>query len=70
MTNPVFDDNERGRWLADANVGVDPRFAAVLRIDPLLRDYASAAKKLARMGICRFCGDQSKDDRRSQTVLA
>src|SRR5439155_54980 len=35
MTNPVFDDNERNRWLADASVGSDPRFKAVLRIDPL-----------------------------------
>lgn len=50
MTNPVFDDNERGRWLTNANVGADPRFSAVLRIDPLLRDYAAAAAKLGAWG--------------------
>src|SRR4051812_12299862 len=35
MTNPVFDDNERARWLKDAKGLADPRFTAVLRIDPL-----------------------------------
>ncbi|CAN5502872.1 glucuronate isomerase [soil metagenome] len=51
MTNPVFDDNERNRWLADAKkMGGDPRFKAVLRIDPLLRDYPTAAKKLNEWG--------------------
>ena len=36
MTNPVFDDNERKRWLANPEVGNDPRFKAVLahRPDP------------------------------------
>jgi hypothetical protein len=46
MTNPVFDDNERGRWLKDPGVGSDPRFKAVLRIDPLLRAWPTAAAKL------------------------
>lgn len=50
MTNPVFDDNERGRWLKDANVGVDPRFKAVLRIDPILRNWPVAAKKMSEWG--------------------
>jgi hypothetical protein len=51
MTNPVFDDNERARWLADsAGVGGDRRFKAVLRIDPLLRAWPTAAKKLAEWG--------------------
>jgi hypothetical protein len=50
MTNPVFDDNERNRWLSDSNVGTDPRFNAVLRIDPLLRDYPAAAKKMNEWG--------------------
>lgn len=50
MTNAVFDDNERNRWLADPNVGKDPRFTAVLRIDPLLRDWPTAAKKLSEWG--------------------
>jgi hypothetical protein len=50
MTNPVFDDNERGRWLADPTLGDDPRFAAVLRIDPLLRGWPAAAAKVAAWG--------------------
>ena len=44
MTNPVFDDNERGRWLKDAKkLRGDPRFTAVLRIDPILRDWPKAS---------------------------
>lgn len=50
MTNAVFDDEERSRWLADPNVGADPRFAAVLRIDPMLRDWPAAAGKLREWG--------------------
>jgi len=50
MTNPVFDDNERERWLANPAVGSDPRFKAVLRIDPILRDFPSAAKKMSAWG--------------------
>jgi hypothetical protein len=50
MTNPVFDDNERGRWLANPQVASDSRFKAVLRIDPILRDYPGAAKKMAGWG--------------------
>src|SRR5215212_5056652 len=50
MTNAVFDDNERNRWLGNPNVGSDPRFRAVLRIDPLLRAWPAAAKKLSEWG--------------------
>jgi hypothetical protein len=50
MTNDVFDDNERERWLADPTIGDDPRFAAVLRFDMLLRDWPAAAKKLDEWG--------------------
>ena len=50
MTNAVFDDNERERWLADEQVGADPRFAAVLRFDPLLRNWPDAAEKLKSWG--------------------
>lgn len=51
MTNPVFDDNERQRWLENPKVGGDPRFTAVLRIDPLLRDFpGTAAKRLTEWG--------------------
>jgi hypothetical protein len=50
MTNPVFDDNERNRWLANPRVGDDPRFKAVLRIDPLLRDWPTAARKMSEWG--------------------
>jgi hypothetical protein len=48
MTNPVFDDNERERWLK--GVTPDPRFTAVLRIDPILRNWPEAAKKMASWG--------------------
>lgn len=50
MTNPVFDDGERNRWLANPNVGSDPRFKAVLRIDPILRDWPTAARRMAEWG--------------------
>ena len=50
MTNNVFDENERTRWLADPDVGTDPRFTAVLRIDPLLLDWPASAAKLAAWG--------------------
>lgn len=50
MTNAVFDNNERLRWLENPGVGSDPRFAGVLRFDPLLRDWAGAAGCLQRFG--------------------
>src|SRR5665213_3132614 len=50
MTNPVFDDNERSRWLKDPAALADPRFRAVLRIDPLLLDYPLAARKMSEWG--------------------
>ncbi len=51
MTNPVFDDNERERWLKKpAALRGDKRFTAVLRIDPMLRNWPVAAKKLTEWG--------------------
>jgi hypothetical protein len=50
MTNDVFDDNERGRWLADPSIASDSRFAPVLRIDPLLCDWSAAARQLSSWG--------------------
>jgi hypothetical protein len=50
MTNAVFDDAERERWLANPNVGRDPRFAPVLRIDPMLIDWPTAAKRMSQWG--------------------
>ena len=50
MTNDVFDDNERRRWLQDASIGDDPRFTAVLRFDMLVRDWPAAAEKLSDWG--------------------
>jgi hypothetical protein len=50
MTNAVFDDNERRRWLENPRVGADPRFAGVLRFDPLLCDWPAAAQRLAEWG--------------------
>jgi hypothetical protein len=60
MTNEVFDDNERNRWLRNPQVGRDPRFAAVLRIDALLRDYPSAAKRICKWG---YAAAQSIDQK-------
>ena len=61
MTNPVFDDNERARWLRDADAfHADPRFRAVLRIDPLLRDWPLAARKMTEWGFaCNERFDES-----------
>jgi hypothetical protein len=50
MTNPIFDDQERGIWERVPKAGADPRFAAVLRIDPLLRDWPGACAKLSSWG--------------------
>jgi hypothetical protein len=51
MTNPVFDDNERERWLkSPEKLRSDPRFKSVLRIDPILRNWPVAAKKLTEWG--------------------
>jgi len=51
MTNPVFDDGERERWLRDPEkLRGDPRFKAVLRIDPMLRTWSKAAEKLVAWG--------------------
>jgi hypothetical protein len=50
MTNSVFDDAERSLWLADPRIGCDPRFSAVLRIDPLLRDWPGASRKMFSWG--------------------
>jgi hypothetical protein len=60
MTNPVFDDNERNRWLKDPNVGSDPRFKAVLRIDPILRNWPLAAKKMSEWG---YAASETIDDK-------
>ncbi|MCL2645765.1 MAG: hypothetical protein FWD61_02025 [Phycisphaerales bacterium] len=51
MTNNVFDDNERGRWLKDAaSLRSDSRFKTVLRIDPILGNWQTAAGKLSAWG--------------------
>jgi hypothetical protein len=50
MTNPVFDDQERSVWEKVPGAGADPRFAAVLRIDPLLRNWPVACEKLRTWG--------------------
>lgn len=51
MTNDVFDDNERCRWLADpAAQRADKRFPTVLRFDALVVDWLAAAAKLRAWG--------------------
>ncbi len=48
MTNSPFDDVERPRW--EAGIRRDPRFTSALRIDPLLLEWKSSAKRLADWG--------------------
>jgi hypothetical protein len=51
MTNPVFDDNERERWLKNPGaLRADKRFTSVLRMDPILRNWPLAAMKLTEWG--------------------
>ncbi|MCC6681523.1 MAG: glucuronate isomerase [Phycisphaeraceae bacterium] len=50
MTNTVFDDHERDIWLNNQAAGSDPRFKAVLRIDPLLRDWPKAVAVMGKLG--------------------
>ena len=50
MTNEVFDEGERQRWLANPGIGEDPRFQAVLRIDRMILDWPAAARSLAAWG--------------------
>jgi hypothetical protein len=66
MTNPVFDDNERERWLRDPQVGADPRFRAVLRIDPMLRAWPAAARRMAGWGygVAELIGQSTVDEAR------
>ena len=67
MTNSVFDDAERSLWLGDPRVGGDARFSAVLRVDPLLRDWPGAVQKLASWGYRvaeDFSGETIKEARR------
>src|SRR5581483_6522961 len=48
MTNSPFDDQERPVW--EKGAVKDERFAAALRIDPLLLSWPEAARKLAAWG--------------------
>jgi hypothetical protein len=50
MTNAIFDDNERQRWLDNPNVGKDKRFTPVLRMDPMLRNWPLAASRINEWG--------------------
>lgn len=50
MTNNVFDDNERQRWLHSSELGSDPRFPPVLRFDELVCDWPNAGKRLNEWG--------------------
>jgi len=49
MTNDVFDDNERERWLG-GNIREDSRFKAVLRIDPMIVGWPAASGRMAGWG--------------------
>jgi hypothetical protein len=62
MTNAVFDDNERQRWLEGGSAMHDPRFRAVLRIDPMLRDWPAAARRLSEWGYAAGTGTDAFHD--------
>jgi len=48
MTNDIFNEEERNIWLS--GVKYDERFHAVLRMDPLLNDYANTKSLLREWG--------------------
>lgn len=48
MTNDPFDPVERACW--ERKAAIDPRFQAVLRIDPLLEEWPSTAPRLREWG--------------------
>ena len=50
MTNDAFDPVERDLWLKGAGKDRDPRFKAVLRIDPLLIGWPKVADQLSAQG--------------------
>lgn len=54
MTNNVFDDNERRFWLSGRDgehpFRSDPRFQAVVRLDPMLLDWPTASARLREWG--------------------
>ncbi|MEM6329935.1 MAG: glucuronate isomerase [Planctomycetota bacterium] len=50
MTNDVFDENERTRWLKDPSIGADSRFRGVVRLDPMLLDWPAVADRLNAWG--------------------
>jgi len=62
MTNDVFDDTEAAWWL-EGNPTV-PYFHAVLRMDPLLNDWAGAARTLNQRGY------SSNDNLNEQSISA
>ncbi|MEO1718171.1 MAG: glucuronate isomerase [Planctomycetota bacterium] len=50
MTNEPFSDVERPLWLDDAASLDDSRFAAVLRVDPLVEEWGRASSMLRQWG--------------------
>jgi hypothetical protein len=67
MTNEVFHDGERAMWLDNSGVGDDPRFTAVLRVDPLLQQWPSAASRMRDWGYDTqedFSGNTANEVRR------
>lgn len=63
MTNEVFSDHEHALWLNHPEVGSDPRFKAVLRIDLLLSDWPAA------VAVLRSWDFQVSEDFSGQTVV-
>jgi len=68
MTNPVLRRPGTRDLGAAAEGGGDPRFAAVLRIDPLLRDWPGACAKLSSWGYEARPDFSGKDRGRGEAV--
>lgn len=50
MTNEPFSEIERPKWLGGASITDDPRFAPVVRVDPIVERWPEACAAMASMG--------------------
>jgi hypothetical protein len=50
MTNEPFNELERDRWLGNPSVAADPRFAPVVRVDPIVEQWPAACRALSTQG--------------------
>jgi hypothetical protein len=67
MTNDPFDPQERPVW--EGGVELDPRFRAVLRMDPLLNNWGNAARQLNGWGYAVSGSLHEKDQKEVRKFL-